>query len=755
MKRSNCPAVLPALALAAGIEVSFRCLFLPLPLAVLLALLGLALGGRRGWGVVWLGAGLVAGVLAGGVIHRGIGEELPEGIVPGRPVSAALQVMEPWRRGEHGWSAWAQVESLRQGCRIVSRPRRVLLQLSGEETPPANGSRLRVKGTLGRRQAYLNRPLVPAGPWRLRVKSRRLLDVVGEPSLPGRVSNALRQRLEETLASVPKTPARGLARALVLGDSTEVPTRWRRALRRWGGSHLLAVSGLHVGLVAGVALLLGAWLPVPAQRLLMVLAALVYVLAVGPRPSVLRAAAMAALALAALTARRPPKTANALALFCAGSLLLEPPLLHSPGFLLSVTATAGLVGWAPLLARRWPRLPRLVAEPLGASCAAQLASSPLALPWFHLWVPAAPLFNLFLVPWAAVFLAAALAWTAVAVAVPSWGPGLWPILEAVASPLDGLAALPPHPWLAVPVSFGLPAAALGTLVVGALLWWPRRIGLGLAVLGLCLVLGGRFLPGLPSREKARGPELVMLDVGQGDAFLLRDSGRAMLVDGGGWSQGDFGGRALLPALAGLGVRRLDAVVLTHPDRDHCGGLEDIADYLPVAALWTLEAWLEAPCGAALLNRGIPILPLEAGDRVQLESWRLRVLHPVAADLRNSNASSVVLQAQTAGWRVLLTGDLDGKTERALVRSVGPSLASDVLKVSHHGSGGSSDPLFLRAVAPRLALISAGRGNAYGHPHRRTLQRLEREGSRVLRTDRSGMVRLRFQPGRLQISLGER
>jgi len=198
---------------------------------------------------------------------------------------------------------------------------------------------------------------------------------------------------------------------------------------------------------------------------------------------------------------------------------------------------------------------------------------------------------------------------------------------------------------------------------------------------------------------------------------------------------------------------LDAVLLTHPDRDHCGGLEDIADYLPVAALWTLPAWLEAPCGASLRERGLELVPLEAGRRLQLESWRLRVLHPVVARLEDSNSGSIVLQAEAAGWKVLLTGDIGSKTERSLVREFRDELASDILKVAHHGSGRSSDSLFLRTVSPRLALISAGRSNRYGHPHPAVLQRLNREGSLILRTDTQGAAHLRFAKEKIHLTLG--
>ena len=239
----------------------------------------------------------------------------------------------------------------------------------------------------------------------------------------------------------------------------------------------------------------------------------------------------------------------------------------------------------------------------------------------------------------------------------------------------------------------------------------------------------------------------MLDVGQGDAVLIRDGNRSLLVDGGGWSSGDFGGRVLVPALAAEGVRRLDALVLTHPDRDHCAGLLDLVDYLPARELWLAPGAAASSCGRALALRPGPRLRLLwRGERAALGGWRFEALHPPPGGGGDDNDRSLVLLATAAGRRVLLTGDIEAAAERELVAAQREALRADVLKVAHHGSKTSTTPAFLAAVAPRLALISSGLNNPYGHPHPTVVARLAERGVPTLRTAAAGMVVVRFAAG---------
>lgn len=733
-RRRPAPAFLPAAALLAGATLAFRLSSLSVPLAVTLAVLAFTLG--RPWArlVGWLAVGLLLPPV------RGALPGAREAFEADRPVAVVGRVSGHWRRGEGFWWAPLAVERLRQGGWVGFHPREIFLSLPGEEAPPSLGSRLRLKGYLRQGEGYWNRLPTPPGPWRLRVKSRRLLTVEEPPAGVSALSGRLRQRLETQLSSPgPEGPGRALIRALLLGDAGVLPPAWRRGLRRCGLSHLLAVSGLHVGLVAAVVLLAAGRLPRPLRLGLSLAAIAFYLLLVGPRPSLLRASLMAALAVLALLADRPPSSANSLAWAAVVLVAHRPAAVVDLGFQLTVAATAGLVLLAPRLEERWRRLPGPLRRPLAASAAAQVAVLPWALPVFHLATPVAVLANLVAVPWVALCLVAILSWSALGLVAPSAAAAAVALFDPLAAPLGWPAAVRATVPLALPVAVSAPVAALVALLLALLLLRPRWA----PALALPLLLPLYCRP-----ERAEEPvELLMLDVGQGDAFLLADGDRALLVDGGGWERGDFGGAVLLPALAAEGVRSLDAVVLTHPDRDHCGGLLDLVDYLPVAEVWTPANLPASGCGGALARLpGVGRRVLWAGEEARLGRWRFLALHPRAGDGRRGNEGSLVLVAEAHGRRVLLTGDVGAPSERRLLRGSPELLACDVLKVGHHGSRHSSTRAFLAAAAPTLALISAGRHNLYHHPAAETLERLERQGVRVLRSDREGLVQVVIHPG---------
>jgi competence protein ComEC len=189
----------------------------------------------------------------------------------------------------------------------------------------------------------------------------------------------------------------------------------------------------------------------------------------------------------------------------------------------------------------------------------------------------------------------------------------------------------------------------------------------------------------------------------------------------------------------LGVDRLAGVILTHPDLDHCAGLVEISVLLPIESLWATPGWDE-PCYRRLIRRpGIRYRPVWAGNRWTVGRWALEVLHPPPGDRRHGNERSMVVRASLAGMSVLLTGDLGKPGELRLLAAHGRGLQSIVLKLGHHGSRGSTHSRFLRRVSPRIALVSSGRNNAYGHPAPEVLARLTRQGVAVWRTDLGGQI----------------
>jgi competence protein ComEC len=755
------PAILPAAGILAGAALAARLSWLPVPLLVLLAAAGLALRGSAGGLVAGLAAGLVAAT-----VQLALPGEPWSRLDPDRPVAVTGRVVAYGERSEWGWRTALRAERLAQGRWVSAFGRDLVLELPEGERPPPLGSRLTARGYVARSPGYANRAPLPPGPWRLRVKSRLLLTVEAAPGALARGAAAVHVAVERgwegaaaRAAGGTRRPGAGLAlvRALVLGDPSFLPSAWRRGLRRTGLSHLLAVSGLHVGLVAGLALLAAGALG-PRGRVLAALGVVaLYLLVAGPRPALLRASFMALAAGVAFLVGRLPSAGNALAVAAALLVLRRPELLSDLGFELTVAATAGLIFLAPACARAWGGgegrrgLRAGLVRALAASLAAQLAALPLALPAFHLLAPASPLLNLLAVPWTAVTLAVGLAWSALAMVSPIAGAATVPLLDALAAPFGWPARGSPQAWgtlaLAAPAGLCLLAATAGAL----LLAWPRRREAWLGVLALAALVAtiGRG-SGTPPAFRAEAA-LTLLDVGQGDSLLLTDGRRALLVDGGGWRHGDFGGRVLLPALLAEGVARLDVAVLTHPDVDHCGGLVDLASYLPIDEVWMAPGEEAEPCAAALAAAPGPRLRhLAAGDLRSVGTWRFAVLNPrrEGAGGGSDNDGSLVLAASALGRRALLTGDVEARGEGAMVGRLEAAAGGgrfDVLKVAHHGSRTSSTPPLLAAVRPRLALVSVGLGNPYGHPAPDVVARLRRAGARVLRTDRVGEVRLAWEP----------
>ena len=748
---NRAPAFVPALVFAAGIALGHALApRLPVGHLALLVLAGIARGGGWGRAVAWAAAGaLVAGL--------GVQVEPPDSW-RGRIVEAAGRVCGLPVEQRYGVAVPLCGAGLRAGSRLVAGPTRLRLELPAGVAPPLPGSRVRARGSLRRSAGFANQVAVAPGPWRLAVKSDRFLATLSPPGAFARLSIALRGRVLATFAAVPPAPDGGrrpgiaLARSLLLGDAAALSETHRSALRRTGLAHLIAVSGFNVSLVA----LLAGWaalgLPRLARLAVAVFAVLLYLLLVGPAPSVMRATAMALLAITGLAARRIPGALQGLAISAIVLLAFDPGAVRDVGFVLSFSATAGLLLLAPRWAeRRHDRLPRILGAGLAATLAAQAASLPWSVATFGELSPLAPLLNLLAVPWAALALAAAILWLGVATVVPAVAPAAALPLDWIASPLDALASLP----AGFPVSLCWPggwisglAAALPFAAAGEGGRTGRAAGLALV---LIVQTGHGRVPEPPF-------EALFLDVGQGDATLLRRGREALLIDGGGAAGFDFGSRVLLPQLATRGVRRLRLAIVSHADADHCLGVADLAGRLPIDEIWIPRGAVGSPCAAALERAaGRPPRVVAADLRRQIGGFALRVFadpSPMADD----NAGSLVVRVDAGGRRLLFPGDIAAMRERQLVARAGAELRADLLHVPHHGSSGSSSDTLLRCVRAPLAVVSAGVDSRYGHPAEAVLARLAAAGTRSLRTDRVGAVRLTWRrrgPWRIELPAAPR
>lgn len=705
----------------------------------------------------------LAALLAVAILADGRERAALPGFNPERPVAVDVAVpalgAAAWQRTDEAWTARVDVHAVEQAGRPVAGPDRAWLRLRGEGSPPPEGG-LRVRGYFSRRPAYRNLNLSRPGDWGLNVKSLGLISPRGGPPWWGlRVAAELRQRLLRPLDQAPGAGAL-LARALVFGDARRVPPEWRTGLRRAGLSHLLAVSGLHVGLLLGGFWWISGALPSRVAAVGAVAVLLFYGCLVGPRPSLLRASVMALLVILSLSVERPPQALNSLSAALLVILAFDPLAAFDLGFQLSFLATAGILVLAPRVLRWWRRPafagqvrparvgPEALMVGLAATIAAQLATLPVTAVEIGLLTPLSPLLNLVFVPLTAVTLGVSLAWVALAymASVPVLGeiagPGarfLEAFLDLLALPFASLAQLPAGSWLALPLSVDPVASVALAIWLGVLVSGFRRAVWGLALVLVCT-------PAPPGDE----PSLAMLDVGQGEAILLRsgERGPVILVDGGGYRRGNFAEAALLQALAAEGVRRIDLAILSHGDSDHCRGLLELTYYLRIERLWAAPVELRDGCGRALAERlGARVRGVEHGHAGRVRAWELEVLHPGPGRMEGGNAASLVVRGCVDRSCVLLTGDIDVRGERELVaraRRNGTTLRSEVLKVAHHGSRTSTGPELLASVSPKLALVSAGRRNPYGHPSPEVVSRMEDRGVRVLRTDLHGRIEVRFR-----------
>ncbi len=585
------------------------------------------------------------------------------------------------------------------------------------------------------------------------------LDASPSPVLRGAVER-LRARVASDWAK--RGAGGGLMAALAVGVRGALSARDRSVFRALGVSHLLAISGLHLALVAAALyrLALFAINRFPPRRFdprTLALAwsatgAAGYALVAGGGVPVRRALVLLLAVGAGWVIGRPRSATAALGLAALWMLATRPATFFDAGAQLSFVACAALLA-APraddLIDRACHRSwARRLETGLRLSAAAWAATLPLVAATFHVLSPWALPANLVLIPWVgAVLLPAAL------VASVAAGLGLSPArfaLDAGAALADATLALlrvaadlAPGPWLAYPSGSALLlGAGAAVFVVSRASTWARVIG--------AFGLAGFLVLAPTERAAPAAPRAVFLDVRQGDAAVLQGLQATALIDGGTASEfaGDRGRDVVVPALLALGIRKLDIAVATHADLDHRGGLESVLRHFPVDRLWLPYGAGREPAFATLCRlarqRGVTIEERGAGSRMmavgdlQLEAlWPPPALDP-RFDALSGNDRSLVLRARVGGHALLLSGDIEAAAERELVRA-GTPLAADVLKLPHHGSRTSSHRDFLEAAAPRVAIASADRDSAFGMPHREVVERVRRVGASLWWTGRDTAV----------------
>ncbi|MBC7229498.1 MAG: ComEC/Rec2 family competence protein [Actinobacteria bacterium] len=607
------------------------------------------------------------------------------------------------------------------------------------------GDRVEVRGSL-----YLYGRAKGGVGGSLAAEEIRVLGHTGNPLL--RAANAYRASLRKAVAGVAPGEA-GLIQGMVLGDYRFLEAGDLRAFRLSGLVHLCAASGLHVAMLAAFLDRLGRRARLPRRLVLLLQVPLLatYALAAGLTAPVLRAAAVAVVATWAFLRGRDFDLLPALGAAMIYMVVRDPGAAGGTSFQLSFAAATGISLLHRPLESLLPRTPRRGPSLLAATLAAQLSVAPLLLYRFGEVSLLAPAGNLLAIPLLAPLMALAMLSPLLEMAgIPAAGMlmrgaalcarALTRVAHCVSSP--GWAALRVFPlspaWLA------LYYPALAAAFLGGGRW--RRAGRA----ALALLLAAAILAGLPwpsgNAFRGGGVTVTFLDVGQGDAALLRaPSGACVLIDGG---RDD---RVLAAGLRSRGIRYLEAVLVSHLEMDHIGGLEGALESCGVGMLVYPEVKETERAGERLLSLagelGIPLRAMRRGDRLSLGGMTLQALGP-GGDMPPelpANERSLVLRVSTPGLSVLFAGDVEENGEEALMRDAA-SLKSDVLKVPHHGGYARTGADFFALVDPRVAVVSVGEDNPYGHPAPGTLEDLRRTGCAVYRTDRSGDILVRVGDG---------
>jgi len=559
-----------------------------------------------------------------------------------------------------------------------------------------------------------------------------------------RLREVAREKIHDAL---PERPYAGVLIALAIGDQNAIgPGQWQ-LFARTGVSHLMSISGLHVTMVAGLFAMLVSWcwrrseflaLALPAQKAAAVagfLAAFAYCLISGFAVPAQRTLYMVGVVALALWLGRASSASRVLAAALLLVLLLDPWAVLSPGFWLSFAAVAVIFFVA---AGRTAR-PHWLAQWGRVQWAVTAGLAPLLLVLFQQVSLVSPVANAVAIPLVS-FVITPLA-LAGAVLPFDWPLGLGHvILEILMAVLEWLAALPSAVWHQhAPVPWTVPLALAGI----AWLLLPR--GFPSRALGALLMapLFAASPPGPGNGELW----ITVLDVGQGLAVVARTEKHALLYDAGPAFNAfsDSGSRVILPYLRGEGIDRLDALVVSHDDRDHSGGAGSVLEAMPVGLLWSSLS-TDHPLLAANTWRA----PCVAERKWLWDEVSFEFLHP-GGDVSpggkvRANNQSCVLRIEAPSGRVLLTGDIERAAERELLLRAPALLPVDALVVPHHGSATSSTPEFVKQVAPRHAVFAVGHRNRFGHPREDVLARYREAGSGLLRTDTGGAIQLRFAPG---------
>lgn len=591
------------------------------------------------------------------------------------------------------------------------------------------------------------------------VRKNDTISVLSSTTAPSFTATVVsfRAKLVNVFNGLHSLPVAAFLRGIILADRSDIAPEIKESFINTGTIHVLAVSGLHVGIVAIVFFAVFGLLRVPRniRPLLMIVALTGYMVLIGSAPSVVRATVMASVILFAQLLERKPDTINSIAVAALALLVWDSNQLMNVGFQLSFSAVLSIVLLYPVLENLIHRIPERFEEVkaidyalklCAVSLAAQLGTLPFTAYYFERISLISLVANVIVVPLIGIV---------VMVGFAAITFSFWPFMASIFAEVNELlvriifgfvetASKVPYAYFEItdagvmfPVFFYLTLLLLVSL---------RKPHLFKYVLMLALVVGNAFAFYHLVWEEKPALRITAIDVGQGDAILIEFPNRStILVDAGPRSLNyDAGERIVLPFLKRKGIRSLDYVVLSHPHSDHIGGVAIVLKNLNVSNIADVNAEprsnLHRELREVSREKGIPPVWMKSGDRIEPDTLaRAYVLYPSFPrdSSSNLNNTSVVVKIVYGTNVVLLIGDAEKEAEEKLVKRYGSFLKSDLLKVGHHGSVTSTSDKLLDYVAPAYAIVSVGLNNKFRHPSSDVLSRLQERNVTIVRTDDEG------------------